>query len=441
MKIFEIKEIKSGKVYYVQHKENFCRDFGLTRRLLDRTFHQERNHHKGFVLVDRGVEFIPHEDGDKSIYGTNTTGYVFYIAEEPKEHKEEVENEVIVNLKKTIAELNDKIRHMGNCETDKKYIGQLEKKIQHYMDNNRILRKHKREECRTETVIDKFFEDVVGLMPTLNPHYPQIFSCLTHMEAFSKAMIVNLSDIHFGKKIDMKSNEFNFEIAEKRMNSYADKAIKFANDNDIDTIYITMTGDNFMLGHRRDQLLTQEDNRAVSFVKGFDITRRFFMRFLDEGINLKAVGILGNESRVVDYEFQSNTDAVASESFDYLLFQMLKRHLSDVVEFLNDCDTLNYVFNVNGKCIALTHGDKLKHDYDNVNKFKVRMLEEYGEIPDMVIMGHIHSYLATSTFVRSASLCSGDSYSSNGLNIYGSVASQVMLLIDDDIKAMEVRLD
>lgn len=437
MRIFEIKNTRDGAVYYVQHKENFCKEFGLTRRLLDRTFHQERNHHKGFVLTSRDVEFIPNEDGDKTIYGTNMRGHIVYTIDEPTIEDTFVDKygEIVVEQQKTIDELKEKLK-LAQASSDGSYVAQLEKKVQNLLDSNRVLRKYKREDVRTETVVGNFFEEVAELIPKIEPYSHNV----AEAQDSDTHMVVLLSDAHFGKKIDMKSNKFNFEIAEKRLMKYADECIEIANDKCIDSVTVAVLGDMFHLHNKTDQLLTAEDTRAVSFVKGFDIVRKFYHRFLEEGLAVKTVGVLGNESRIREHEFSSNVDEVATDNFDYLLFNMLKPYFKDSVEFLNDCDTLSFMFNVNGKNIGITHGDKLKHDIEGVGKFKMRMLEEYREMCDYVCFGHIHSYLSTSQFTRSASLCGGDSYSSNALNIPNSVASQVVLLVGEDIRAMEIRL-
>ena len=118
---------------------------------------------------------------------------------------------------------------------------------------------------------------------------------------------------------------------------------------------------------------------------------------------------------------------------------MLKRTHRHV-EWIGDCDKLNDVIKVKGKNILLTHGDKIKHTKDEIQKLKYRMMEQIGEKIDYVIFGHIHSTLITSTYARSGSIVGADEYASNGLNISESVVSQNIYIVDDKITAIEVKL-
>lgn len=407
--VFEIYHLDTKETFYVPHKEKFCMDHNLTRRLLDRTRAGERAHHKRYVLRKGKFQFIASDDGDKYLYGTDIKGYVIPVIE--------------AKIEKTDEELLEKELASAN------------KKIQKLQDQLRVVRKINRQQNREMSITDDFINTVVEIVDNKKNwkkhHYqPKIES--------DKTLVIQLSDLHFGKVVDLQHNKFNFDVATTRLINYAHKIIEYAKSFKINNAVICFTGDTTNLDTHYDSLLTNCDNRANNFVTAFDIMS-MFVDILANHLSLKCIGVVGNESRIKTSEYQSNNDKIASNNFDSLLFKMLKRTHRHV-EWIGDCDKLNDVIKVKGKNILLTHGDKIKHTKDEIQKLKYRMMEQIGEKIDYVIFGHIHSTLITSTYARSGSIVGADEYASNGLNISESVVSQNIYIVDDKITAIEVKL-
>lgn len=425
MKIFKILNKKTKEEYYISNKEKFCKKFNLTKRLLDYTYTGQRNHHKGFVILEK-LEFIPSLDGSKLLYDSDALGYLVY----PTEY----------------ADKNEKMKDNINELDLKEELIKANKKIQSLTDKLRINKKLNREQNRKENIQENFIEEVVNIL-----NY-KVDNCLIYNneESNSKSLInlpnellVQISDIHFGKIIDLPINKFNFKIAKQRFKTYSNKINYYVEKHNINKITIAFTGDLINLDSHMDSLLSNEDNRANSFVEALDTLVDFINDIRVNVNNIDIVGVTGNESRIRTSEYHSNVDKIANNNFDMLLCKILKRLFKNTnVWFINECNVLNYVFKIGKFNIAITHGDKLgKQSKDDILKFKTRMIEATNNSIDYVIFGHIHESLITSTYSRSGSLCGMDNYAYNGLNICNGISSQNIYLIEENsITGIEIKL-
>lgn len=406
--VFEIYNLDTKETFYVQNKEKFCLEHNLTRRLLDRTRAGERSHHKRYVLRPQKLQFIESDDGEKYLYGTKLKGYVIPIIEQKKSDEELLDKELVI----------------------------ANKKIQKLQDTVRILRKINREQNRQMSITDDFVDEVVNILQYKK--FGNKNEVIKKDINSNKSMIIQLSDLHLGKVVDLENNKFNFGVATTRLMNYAYKIKEYCKALSIDNAIVVFTGDIFNLDSHFDSLLTNEDNRANSFVIGLDVIS-YFLDSLSKHLNLSCIGVVGNESRIRTSEYQSNNDRIASNNFDSLLFKILKRTHKNI-NWIGECDKLNDVIKIKDKNIAMCHGDKLKHTKDDILKFKLRMMEQINDKIDYVIFGHIHSTFITPTFSRSGSLVGADEYSSNALNISESRASQNIYIIDKEITAIEIKL-
>ena len=98
---------------------------------------------------------------------------------------------------------------------------------------------------------------------------------------------------------------------------------------------------------------------------------------------------------------------------------------------------------INGKNFILLHGHKLKHSQLNkeITALKMRLYEGTGIMADFSLLGHVHQTLIAPMFARSGSLVGENSYSSVGLNIPSSRASQNLIFVGDDIEVVAINLD
>lgn len=323
-------------------------------------------------------------------------------------------------------------------ELSMSYVRQLERQVQNLQDKNRILRKVKRSDYRNDVLLDEFIDNVVNEIKTLKPINP--IPSKPRLTTASK-LIVQLSDLHFGKIVNLDQNKYNFEVAESRLKQYLREIDTTCKQNEVDDITVCFTGDLFNLDSHLDTLLSNENNRAVNFTKGLDLLI-YFIEHLYKKYSVQMVGIVGNESRIRAYEEQSNLDKISSNNFDYLAFQILSRMFPDIRK-INECNKLKSVFEVYGHTIGIFHGDKInKHTREELVKQSISLYEEYQIYIDFMIFGHIHEHMITPTYARSGSLVGMDEYAKNKLNIINSVPSQNVYLVNKDrIRPIPIQLD
>ena len=426
--VFVIHDLKNEKTYYVRNKKMFCIDNNLTLRLLDYTKTGQRTHHKGFATDSEKMIFIPQTDGNVVLYGTGEVGIVITKEEFEKQEIEEQEKEEVVVEK----ECNQK---GDNDETMEKELAKAYKTIQKLRDQLRIIRKVNRANHRNSTIEEDFINTAVELLGVRNNPY----KLEVDLSNNNKELLVQLSDLHIGKSVDLPHNKYNFKVAKTRIEKFMNKIIEYGESFNITNLTIALTGDIFNLDTYLDSLLTNETHRANAFVTGLDIIGEFLDNLSEHFENISLIGVVGNESRIRTSEYQSNHDAIASNNFDTLLFKILKR-THPYINFIGECDRLFDIVTIKDKVIGLAHGDKFKHSADEVYKFKSRLIEQFNTNINYIIFGHIHSTLITPNYARSGSLVGADEYAFNGLNISESKSSQNIYLVDDEITAIEVKL-
>lgn len=236
--------------------------------------------------------------------------------------------------------------------------------------------------------------------------------------------VMQLSDLHFGTKVDLLENKYSTNIAQERLEKLFAIAIGTFNKYDISKVSIMFTGDMSNVMIHKDKEMAQESARTVAMLKLSDILAQLINDLVEKGFKVEISGILGNESRLAD-EF-SSIDRFSVDSMDFVLHQMLKLRLSNNkgLTFVNECDRLSDVVKVQDKNFLLIHGDTIKGDINKaINYLKLKHMEKGIKI-DYVLFGHIHDPLVSCGYARSGALVGADSYSSHKLNIPISHVSQ-----------------
>ena len=243
--------------------------------------------------------------------------------------------------------------------------------------------------------------------------------------------IIHLTDFHFGSNIKVMGNAYNKKIAKERIYRLFEESISFFKKNNIEEVYILFTGDMSNVLLHRDKQLAQMGSRAKDMVELADFLARC-INYYTKTMVFNVAGVLGNESRLSD-EF-SGIDEWASDSYDYIMYQMLKAKLSNNkrVDFINECDTLETIIQINNCNIALLHGDTLKGNINKaVNNINIKWLSQ-GFNNLYVLFGHIHDTLITNSYARGGGLVGADSYSEHKLNIPISYPSQNIGIVNED---------
>lgn len=309
------------------------------------------------------------------------------------------------------------------------YEQKYKDELQYLNDEVRINNKKERYENRLESISNKLFNYI-------KQHYQPITTPYIKYKPSEKTAIVQLSDIHFGESIDEPVNKYNYDVASARLYKYANKVKEILKPIKPKFVVLAFTGDMFNSDRRLDEIITNVDMRAKSFIVGFSLIQQFILD-LSRSFNIKIASVMGNESRLIDEKLYSKNTTI--NNFDWLLHNLLQQSLNGVI-FLNSCE-LECVLNINDYNVLLIHGDNLNHNKldDNLQKVvgKYKLLNINI---NYIIFGHVHSTNIGTFYARSGSLTGSNSYSHKRLNYYSRASQNIHILDDDGIDTIKIDL-
>jgi len=309
----------------------------------------------------------------------------------------------------------------------------LSKQKQKAQDINRIERKTFREHARIENAVSDYGKEIAKLLKNYN------FTLKTKDHKSTKndaVMVVHLTDTHFNELVNIDGNKYDFLVASKRMQKFADIAKQHAKLYKIKNILLAITGDLMNSDRRLDELLQMSTNRAKATFLSVNLLTHFINDLNTIG-NVNIACVTGNESRVKDDI--GWIDATASDNYDFTIYEMLKLLYNQKkgVTFL-ECG-LEVVVKVSDKNVLLIHGHQLKGLNDTSVAKLVSKYSNKGIKIDFVICGHKHHCIIGDFYAQAGSTVGANSYSDNALNL-SSRASQNLYMFTDDSRH-DLRVD
>ena len=265
-----------------------------------------------------------------------------------------------------------------------------------------------------------------------------------------------LSDTHFDEVVKPEEiqfrNEYNREIAVKRLEAYFQKIILLTNDYvtgiDYEGIVLFLGGDIFSGDIHEELSETNEDTMLASII--------FWTEQLSAGINLLAehfnhvhipcvVGNHGRRSRKPRHKLR------VKDNFDWFLSKTLEQRFIDNDKVTFDVATgADLLVDVQDTTYLLTHGDQAKGGggIGGIWPPLMRMVARKRQNTDFdyMVLGHFHQLIMapSSGFLLNGSLKGYDEYASIGnfafevpqqalwINVPGKgVLWQTALLVDD----------
>lgn len=415
-------EKNDGSKYEVNSLSDFCKEVGITERLLRYT--------------------NPLLKGKKGRYQEWHKGYRMLSSEEIEKWKKEKEREI----EERVLEGTDYIT---------KEYKRLKKSIQRLRDENTALRAIERREFRAEEEMRSWKESINELIRGSRENVWMDFDetereeeKLLGREGKKNVGFLVLSDWHIGKTVGLDGNRFDFEEARKRLTRLSVNVCKYLKLYNISTLHIVLLGDFIHAQHRRDMKSAAQFVEIEAGVYCYHLIREFIESFRFSLNDIVISGVVGNESRFDSHEFHTNINSEAKNSIDYMIYEMLKSNFELIPEVtfnINGSNLFENVLKINENFnILAIHGDKINQsNIDNeISKLKLKVFNEKREYIDYVILGHIHSTLITDKYARNASLVGADEYASRGLNIPESYVSQLFgVVCDKDIHVFSIRLD
>ena len=315
-------------------------------------------------------------------------------------------------------------------ETDKELIEQnvrYKKQQQKFADLNRVERKSFREYARVENSIEEYIKSLVEVFDA-NPYKPV---GVLHQIDEKVIGVIQLSDLHFNELINIKSNQYDFNIASKRLQKLARESRKYFLVNGVTDVFVLCSGDFLNSDRRLDELLSMATNRSKATFISVQILENMFVD-LNTHFNLHIAGVCGNESRV-GKDFNWSNELI-SDNYDFTIFNILRYKLNSVngINFLGMSDKPEEVIEINKKNFLMLHGNQLSKD---VTKDVSKLIAKYAQIDipiDFVIWGHLHEAMIADRYARSSSLCGSNNYSEDALLLSGKASQNVYLVFEED---------
>ena len=310
------------------------------------------------------------------------------------------------------------------------YNIRLAKQKQKFQDLNRIERKAFREGTRQENALIEYNTEIIKLLKreSLNTKLSK------KKHNTESVIVIQLADLHLNELVELESNKYDFDIASKRLQKYAYKVKEYIKFHKANKVLIAITGDLINSDRRLDEKLSMATNRAKATFLGVHLLKHFILD-INEIAEVQVCCVTGNESRV-NFEL-GFVDMVASDNYDFSIFEMLRLLLPDI-NFLRG-DALELVVEINGKNMLVIHGHQLgRMDSNQVGKV-ISKYSAKGVIIDFIICGHLHETMIRDNIARSASLVGSNAYSENALNLAGTAAQNIYCFTDDG--RHDVRID
>ena len=251
--------------------------------------------------------------------------------------------------------------------------------------------------------------------------------------------VVQLTDAHLNELIDVPGNRYDFEVASMRMQKYAHEVKESLQCQNVDKVVIAMTGDMLNSNRRVSELLAQATNRISAALLATQLVQMFITDLASTFEYVEVAYVSGNESRV-EKDF-THLDVELTNNFDSMIFKTLKmlfKNETSRVKFIDGGNVAEFILEINGKNLLLTHGTFLGNNAAGVTKMYAKWAAK-GIIVHYSIFGHFHSAFITDTFARSGALCGANDYS-EGLN-YSSRASQNIHLFKENGTIRTYRID
>lgn len=315
----------------------------------------------------------------------------------------------------------------------------LSKQKLKYQDTNRIERKTWRNNSRLGNALEEMNNELLKKIDETNFQLKKTFKLQNHNVHNGHILIVQLSDTHFNELVKIDENEYDFNVASKRMRLYAREVIREIQSKHISHVVIAMTGDLINSDRRLDEKMNMATNRMSAAMISVNIIQQFIREISLYVNNVDVLYVSGNESRVIEMGF---TDLVATDNYDSIIFNILRMLFKDIdnLNFI-DGNPTEQVLSINGKNILFTHGTQFNASVNQTTIQKhIGKYSGQGISIDYVLFGHIHAAYISDLFARSGSLVGGNSYSSYALGL-SSRASQNIHLIKDNGAIISTKID
>jgi hypothetical protein len=316
-------------------------------------------------------------------------------------------------------------------KNEENYNASLYKKVQKLNDTNRIERKEIREKIKFDNTLEELYKVVIEEIKKQELTKNNFTYTIPNNEEIA---IVHLTDIHLNEKIDLgnysENNVYDFNVARRKLEYYANYTIKACKDRGITHINICNTGDSINSSKRITELVNNILPVGKALCESFKILKDF-VQLLADHFYVNYYTVVGNECRMESSFTNDNYYDTfhACNNYDYILHQFLKEFFNTSnVTIADQNEYKEYILKIFDKNFLLKHGEDLTNE-NAVDKV-ISKYAKTGTYITAILTGHIHSssILSSDWCLRGGSVCGSNEYSFKNLN-YASKSSQNLIFV------------
>lgn len=255
---------------------------------------------------------------------------------------------------------------------------ELEKDRVKYRDERNEYNKLIRQEARKES-----FEDMVKRVICENTS-PIILDYSSIPFNSDNDLLVHLTDIHTGIKVDSFLNTFNEEVLKNRISEYTQRILNIRDTHDSQNCYIVC-----------GEIVSGIIHNNLRLQNNMDLMEQF--KLVSELITSMLISLSSHFNHIHFYTTPGNhsrispkkEDALDGENMDILLPFYLKARLQNfenITIYDNTIDPEIAMFSIRGQKVFSSHGHK-----DDPKTVVQNLTLMFGMVPDIVLLGHRHS--------------------------------------------------
>ena len=268
--------------------------------------------------------------------------------------------------------------------------------------------------------------------------------------------VLMISDTHYGEVVKPEEvggvNEYNSEIAERRINYTVDEAIKIIKNDwtayNTEWLVMPLIGD-LLSGDIHEELTESNDIKILPSVMKFaDIMIHQIYKLKEEFTSLYLPMVVGNHGR---RHKKPRAKGQVYENYEYLVYKLIEREFNDdenVVIQISDMPDMR--FDIFNKRFLLTHGHTLGGGGGGIagilpllyrgNYKKQERAISLNNSYDTLLIGHWHQSLFLGRVIVNGCTKGIDEYALNNLNISNEPPSQNLFMVDRNYGAITYRL-
>ena len=303
------------------------------------------------------------------------------------------------------------------------YNVRLAKQKQKQQDTNRIERKSFREYARVENAVNELSSALVKQLSIYAKDLSKKINISNCGIVGGGVGVIQITDTHGNELIDLKHNQYNFDILSRRLKKQVSESISYFKYRGVEKVLIAFTGDLINSSRRLDEILNQATNNA----KGCILMSHIFLQAIlhvREHYEVDIISVLGNESRI-SKEMTFSNEAF-SENYDLIIVSMCRQALEmagiDGITF-HSIDKMETTVDFGEQRWLFAHDVSKFTDKQDKTQSVIGRYHLAGEPIDFVCGGHIHAHRGTDYSCRSGSLSGSNTYNEHALNLQGRASA------------------